>query len=136
MDTKFILSSTGEKYVVIATNTSSFRLYNMETKVNRYIHGHKDIIMCIAVKQKYILTGAKDNNLKIWEFEEKQDGTCDLRLRCTFKGHVENVTNCVFSNSEFMDYFYSVSADKSVKKWNIPEAIFESEKPKIMKSAL
>lgn len=134
-EAKFLIEQ-GKKFVCVAANTNNFRIFDLQTKQNKFVYGHGDMVISLVVKGKYILTGAKDSTVKLWEFSLGEHNEAVTRLLCTFKGHINNVTSLAFSNAPVPDFFYSASADNTLKKWSIPSEVLETEKPKLMKAAL
>ena len=57
------------------------RVYYPQKKQTDFIWGHEDIVLCVDTFANYIVSGSKDNTIKLWHY---MDG--NFRLMATFKG--------------------------------------------------
>ena len=82
--------------------------------------GHTDIIICldISTKKSLFLTGAKDNQIRLWQYDP--EGAFQKKLEClaVYKGHNENVSGVCFAPRK-QKFFASVSQDNTLKVWKI-----------------
>lgn len=79
IDIKFIkqLDSSGQlvesDFAVLCSNSETLKVYNMQTGNVELYPGHSDIILCIDTyakgDQSLVLTGAKDNQIRLWKFD-------------------------------------------------------------------
>jgi WD40 repeat protein len=53
---------------------------------------HEDIVMCLQFLEGFILSGAKDNLLKLWKVEQME-----VKLLTVYHGHTDNVVSISFS---------------------------------------
>lgn len=135
-ESRFLVTQN-RKFLCVASNTAVFRVVDIEEKKNRFVYGHGDMVLCLAVRDNFILTGSKDSSIKLWRFDfDNETNVGECTLLCTFRGHINEVTNISFSCNETFDFFYSVSSDNTLKKWPIPESVLTTTKPKLMNSAL
>lgn len=73
------------------------------------IKGHYDSVTCIIVSVDKIITGSRDNTIKIWNVT---NGSCE----CTLIGHSDMVECLAFiSDSEII----SASRDNTIKIWDL-----------------
>ncbi|CAJ0915237.1 unnamed protein product, partial [Mesorhabditis belari] len=76
------------------------------------VTGHFDPIYCVLIDRtgQYILTGADDSLIKVWDLRR---GT----LRYTFRGHESQISDMTISTCN--SYLITASVDKSVRVWNL-----------------
>ena len=74
---------------------------------------HDDIIMCVQYMDGYILSGAKDNLIKLWKVDEKKIPI----LQAVYKGHTDNIVSVAFSPKD-LSMIASVSNDSTLKLWD------------------
>jgi U3 small nucleolar RNA-associated protein 13 len=103
-------------YVVMSSNSEILKILNYETAKYELCLGHSDLIVALDVYENFIVSGAKDNTLRLWrvEFEER------LRVTClaVFEGHTMNLTSLCIDPKKG-NYVVSASLDKTIKKWNL-----------------
>ena len=96
---KFI--SAKSKYALLCSNSESLKLLNTESGQIELYLGHTDIVLTLDViltqndegrEQALVLSGAKDNMIKMWYFDACQPFQRKLRLIASFKGHNENIS--------------------------------------------
>ena len=109
IDIKFIKGGSGE-FAVLCSNSETLKLYNTRTGDVELYPGHSDIILCIDThsgEQCLILTGSKDNQIRLWEFD--LEGKFQKKIRClaVFKGHTENISSVCFAPKR-REFFASV----------------------------
>ena len=93
---------TESEYAIMCSNSETLKLYNMATGDVELYHGHSDIILCIDTHARpgsstLILTGAKDNQVRLWSFDPNQPFQCKLTCIAVFKGHTENISGVCFA---------------------------------------
>jgi U3 small nucleolar RNA-associated protein 13 len=137
LDVKFIKTPDNpatDDLLVIASNSETLRLYDYRTKRNKFIEGHTDMVMSLDTWKDYVLSGAKDLQIKLWKVAPCPSGNGhSLDLKCTFRGHQAYIISLCFSPKG--NFFLSGSEDKTVKKWILIDEIFKATTPKVMKQA-
>lgn len=111
--------------MVMATNSSLIKLYNIETKKTVIIPGHKEIVLGLSFVYPWLVSGGKDNLIKLWKFKSSME----VQLVATYKGHSADVTSVSIGITSLE--IVSVSEDKTIKLWKI----FDFETPKIVKNS-
>ncbi|ODV78668.1 WD40 repeat-like protein [Suhomyces tanzawaensis NRRL Y-17324] len=105
----------------LATNSPSLRIIDPTRPLElRLYEGHKDILNAIDVSSdgKWIVTGSKDNEIRLWKWDEVEQ---DFTHHTLFHGHAGSVTAVSLSKSkDYPEFIISGSADLTVKKWKIP----------------
>ncbi len=86
----------------------------MKTKVTP---GHDDIILTMSLHGDYLVTGSKDNTVKLWKVSKNQ-----LSLMATYKGHSKHVTTLHIAPKK-SKFFVSGSKDLTIKIWKLMETI-------------
>jgi WD40 repeat protein len=118
IDIKFMkqLNSDGHasesKYAIMCSNSETLKLYNMMTGDVELYHGHDDIILCIDTHARpgeptLVLTGAKDNTVRLWTFDPERKFQHRLSCLAVFKGHTENISGVCFAPKK-REFFASV----------------------------
>ena len=82
----------------------------MQTKI---LPGHDDIILTMNLNGDILVTGSKDNTIRLWKL--KQD---NIECVAIYKGHLKHVTS-VFIAPKKKQYFVSGSKDLTIKVWKI-----------------
>lgn len=106
--------------LVVASNTSQIKIFNLPSFSCRFLKGHNDIVLNVDVfpKHKQILvSGSKDNNVKVWFLDSDAASVNSVYTGC---GHTNSVTAvcCCKGKSQF---FASGSEDTTLKLWEVPE---------------
>ena len=65
------------------------------------------------------LSGAKDNQIRLWLYRPEQDFQKKLDCLAVFQGHNENISGVCFAPKK-QQFFASVSQDNTLKVWKIP----------------
>ena len=91
------------------------KLVNLETNACSLIFGHTDIVVCIDsfMNGRFILSGAKDNQIRLWEQKEGKVNCVGI-----FRGHNESVTS-VSAAPKKSNFFVSAGQDNSLKVWDL-----------------
>ncbi len=74
--------------------------------------GHTDWVLCVTVTGRYIISGSRDNTVRIWEFATGRA----LSILEEHKNYVYSVA--VNSNGK---YLFSGSMDKTIKVWDLKD---------------
>lgn len=103
----------------------------------KLIQGHHDIVMELAVRYPYFASASKDNSIRLYSLEEGTSfGFHQIKCLAVIKGHTLSVTSLSLSNKgNFPSFLLSVSEDKTVKQWNLPDLIFKGDKTYLIKQA-
>lgn len=108
--------------IAMATNAPALRVIDPLKSLDIDLYeGHTDLLNCLDVSQDglWIVTGSKDNNAKLWHWDNDSE---KFECHTTFHGHVGAVTACGISRSSSMPQFViTASADLTLKKWRIPK---------------
>lgn len=91
--------------ILIAVNSSEAKIFTLSTSETLSLQGHTDNILCLDVQGNNIITGSKDQTIRLWDLS---------RLLATYKGHTEDVTSICFSKKT---WFVSASIDQTLKIW-------------------
>lgn len=118
--------------VVVSTNSSSWRLHDLVTQQTSYIEGHSDIVMVSDVFRNIVVTGSKDNSIKVWRV-----GKDMTRVVClaTLKGHMGNIISLSVS-PKTGSHCVSISTDNTMKMWDISKIIRENDGASVPKDSM
>lgn len=100
---------------VLCSNNETVKLMDLETGQVRQFGGHSDIILCLDVSRNLVLSGSKDNTIRLWRYEEQSQ---ELNCLASFQGHNENIASVCFAPKK-VNFFVSASQDNSIKIWDI-----------------
>ncbi|KAE9601432.1 putative transcription factor WD40-like family [Lupinus albus] len=115
VDMKFI--GDDEKFLALATNLEQIRVYDLASMSCSYVlAGHTEIVLCLDTcvstsGKSLIVTGSKDNNVRLWESESKSCIGIGI-------GHMGAVGAVAFSKRK-RDFFVSGSSDHTLKVWSM-----------------
>ena len=103
-------------YVVLSCNSEILKVLNYETSTYEMCLGHSDLIVALDVYENYVVSGSKDNTIRLWRVDTEEK----LRVEClaVFEGHTMNLTS-VCIDPKKGNYFVSASLDSTIKKWNM-----------------
>ncbi|XP_055328561.1 transducin beta-like protein 3 [Paramacrobiotus metropolitanus] len=114
-DIKFL---DNENFAVVATNSQRLKVYELCTTHCVFGEGHTDMVLCVAVvpESGLIISGSKDNNIRIWTFDAKKK-----KIKCVAvaTGHTSSVGALVASRSSSRPFFISGSEDSTIKMWHL-----------------
>ncbi|CBY32112.1 unnamed protein product [Oikopleura dioica] len=97
-----------------ATNSPEIHVRNLKNGHARVLAGHSHAVISIDAFGKMIVSGSRDNSVKLW-IENEESGIYENVA--TVGGHMGAVTGLkFFSNGE---KFVSCSEDKTVKLWKV-----------------
>ncbi|KAL9050085.1 MAG: hypothetical protein Q9162_006851 [Coniocarpon cinnabarinum] len=144
----FALVGTNQDHLAVATNANDIKILSIGSHDNdktargeffgssvANLTGHEDIVITMDVDSsgQWLVSGAKDNILKLWRLDlESRHFDCVLN----FTGHAESVSAVALAKQVFMpdsasstahyrrppDFIISGSQDKTVKHWIILQA--------------
>jgi len=77
--------------------------------------GHLDIVVTMSIRNEWLITGSKDNTIKLWNIRKGE-----LIHKVTYKGHSKNVTSTSFAPKKGK-FFVSASKDLTIKIWSVIE---------------
>eukprot|EP00331_Platyophrya_macrostoma_P020269 CAMPEP_0176467650 /NCGR_PEP_ID=MMETSP0127-20121128/38579_1 /TAXON_ID=938130 /ORGANISM="Platyophrya macrostoma, Strain WH" /LENGTH=477 /DNA_ID=CAMNT_0017860979 /DNA_START=597 /DNA_END=2027 /DNA_ORIENTATION=+ len=136
IDAKFIKmrnykhSQLKTDHVVFATNNENIRVLNPLTRELQFLIGHKDIVMSIDTYGPFVVSGSKDNTLRLWYCDPSNKKYLPLG---TFEGHTGSVGSVFFAPNKLGGSVFfapnkghrvvSASVDKSIKIWDVQKII-------------
>lgn len=73
LDVKFIKmadpNDPRNNLLVIASNSETLRIFDLEKKRNLFVEGHSDMILSLDTRQEFVMSGSKDTTIKLWKIE-------------------------------------------------------------------
>ncbi len=90
---------------LLCSNNETLKLIDLQTGNTKQFSGHKEIILCIDVYQNLILSGSKDNQIRLWRLDSTSNS---LTCLASFLGHTENIASVFFAPKKG-NYFVSAS---------------------------
>jgi len=119
-DMRFV--GPNKNLIALATNSPGLRIIDpmgapLEVKI---LEGHTDLLNALdaSLDGKWIATASKDNEARLWKFNEDSE---EWDIYAIFKGHVGSVSCVGLSRSEEIPKFIiTASSDLTIKKWKIP----------------
>lgn len=102
-----------KRKLVLATNSKDLRIANLDENLLEFtpLTGHKDIVLAISVLGRWLLSGGKDREARLWDLET---GECKV----VFSGHTGPVGAVSLSTgSDIPQFALTGSQDLTVKKW-------------------
>lgn len=130
IETKFLT----DFYVAVCSNSETIKIFDTRTNTCEIVKGHTDIVVSLDIFQvdniHYIVSGAKDNEIRMWTWAEGCRTTCIG----VYKGHVESVTSVCFAPKKGQ-FFVSAGQDNSIKVWDFDASIPEDNALKVVNSA-
>ncbi|KAK6457006.1 WD40-repeat-containing domain protein [Scheffersomyces xylosifermentans] len=107
--------------IALSTNSPALRIVDTSKPLElRLYEGHLDLLNAMDVSSdgRWIATASKDNEARLWHWEEEVE---DFVPYARFQGHAGAVTAIALSKAEAAPKFLITgSSDLTVKKWNIP----------------
>ncbi|KAK9978161.1 hypothetical protein ABG768_019927 [Culter alburnus] len=117
LDVKFL--GKDDTHIVVATNSSQLKVFELATNSCQILHGHTDTILSIDVfcKGSMFASCAKDKSLRLW----KMDQTSGL-VHCVARGsgHSNAVGSIACSRLKKV-FLVSGSQDCTIKVWEVPD---------------
>jgi WD40 repeat protein len=68
------------KRAVFCNNSETLKIINIENGIAEMYQGHTDIIISVDYCKGYIISGAKDNEIRLWKFVE--DAEMFQKIKC------------------------------------------------------
>ena len=122
--------------IILATNSTLLKYLGLNFTHNRSTHiptmqtkvlpGHDDIILTMHLNGSTLITGAKDNCIKLWRLTPD-----NIKCLATYKGHSKHVTS-LFIAPKKQQFMVSGSKDLTIKVWKI----VRDEKEEIITEAM
>ena len=117
LDLRFI---PGQRSLYVANNSPGLKLITFHEVgyTVQELKGHSDAVLCLDLAGDMVVTGAKDNTVRLW-----RGGKCV----CVFEGHTHSVSSVAFFKKS---HIVSASLDQSIKVWKVtdsPTAITAAE---------
>ncbi|GAX10687.1 U3 small nucleolar RNA-associated protein 13 [Fistulifera solaris] len=130
LDLKVIPSTSGDAptRIIVATNSAQARIFDLNTFSCDVLDRHTAVVLCVDASPcgQYLATCGKDKQVRIWHTERQKSVAIAT-------GHTEAVGAVAFSQKlgryqvrgKAADngggaFIVSVSADKTLKRWNLP----------------
>jgi WD40 repeat protein len=88
IDIKFIGTkdeSEMPKYALLCSNNEYLKVLDLDSGSTELVPGHKDIIICLDLANNLMISGAKDNEIRLWSFNS--DLSTKVNCIAVFKGH-------------------------------------------------
>jgi len=109
---------------LICTNNESLKLIDLTNGQAELYSGHTDIVISVDIfsltkdaSSGFIVSGAKDNEIRLWRFNFKKDLYDRLKCIGIFRGHTQNISSVSFAPKKGQ-MFVSCSADNTLKVWD------------------
>ena len=116
LDVKFVGES--DESLAIASSSNDLRMLKLQNGRSLVLQGHQDFILCMDrdYSGKWIVTGAKDNNVILWKFNEES-----WSVAAVYKGHTGSIGAVAISRGSHVTpaFVVSGSEDRSIKLWNV-----------------
>jgi U3 small nucleolar RNA-associated protein 13 len=130
LDLKVIPSTSGDAptRIIVATNSAQARIFDLNTFSCDVLDRHTAVVLCVDASPcgRYLATCGKDKQARIWHTERQKSVAIAT-------GHTEAVGAVAFSQKLGRyqvrgkaavngggAFIVSVSADKTLKRWNLP----------------
>ena len=103
IDSKFL---NGSSHAVLCSNSETLKLMELATGKVEIYPGHGDIIISLDVfvsskdvqfETGFILSGAKDNEIRLWRYDFSQKQYERLRCLAVYQGHTQNISSVCFA---------------------------------------
>ncbi|KAF8422886.1 WD40-repeat-containing domain protein [Tirmania nivea] len=126
IDAQFLTPS--DSLLALSTNSEDIRIVTTTGSFGdvAVLKGHEDIVICLDrdPSGNWLASGAKDNDARLWKIDaENNSFTCYAK----FTGHAESIGAIALpragsSSSGAPKFLLTGSQDRTVKKWDIPQA--------------
>ncbi|KAJ1991255.1 U3 small nucleolar RNA-associated protein [Dimargaris cristalligena] len=111
-----------ETHLVVASNSESLRVYNLDTQTCGLLDHHTETVLCLDTDSSGTLAaaGSRDKTLSIWHFNPSP-ARVDRQARCVAvgTGHTESVGAVAFSRADPPQFLISGGQDRTIKRWNL-----------------
>lgn len=109
-----LLIPSGGTRAALATNSKDIRVIDLSANLLEFVPlvGHTDIVIAIDVLGKWLLSGGKDKDARLWDMET---GECKM----TFSGHTGSIGAVSLSRGggNIPQFALTGSQDLTIKKW-------------------
>lgn len=122
IDFKFMNSN---KHAVFCSNSETLKFIDLESGNTEILPGHTDIIITIDKFKNFIITGAKDNECRLWHYNADAEFFNKIKCIAVFKGHTMNIS-CVHFSPKKGYQFVSSSEDNTIKVWNVKQLMHQA----------
>jgi len=114
-----------ENHLAVATNSSQLRIYNLTTMNCQLLEGHTDTVLSLEINNSgdTLVTGSKDNTIRIWKMTEHSEFKCVA----IGVGHTHAVATVAWSRLS-SSFVASASQDNTIKIWNVP-SVSDTDSP-------
>lgn len=117
-----------------ASADKTVKVWNLEkgwkNQKEEFTLDHPDWVTSMIIKNKFLITGAKDENIRVWDLD-------NLKISSVIIGHYDAIS-CLADYKKSL--FYSGSLDSTVRQWDlnapIQEVVVEEKQEKQEKSLL
>ncbi|KAF8443603.1 WD40-repeat-containing domain protein [Terfezia claveryi] len=126
IDAQFLTST--DSLLALSTNSEDIRIVTTAGSFGdvAVLKGHEDIVICLDRDPSgtWLASGAKDNDARLWKIDADNNSfTCYVK----FTGHAESIGAIALprassSSSGVPKFLLTGSQDRTVKKWDIPQA--------------
>lgn len=110
-----LLVPSGGSRAVLATNSKDIRVIDLSANLLEFVPfvGHSDIVIAIDVLGKWLLSGGKDKEARLWDMET---GECKM----SFSGHTGSIGAVSLSRGggNIPQFALTGSQDLTIKKWS------------------
>jgi len=117
-----------QTHLAVATNSSEWKVYNLDTMNCQLLEGHTDIVLSLEVNDRgdMLVTGSKDNSMRVWKMTPQHEFNCvGIGL-----GHTQAVSTVSWSRLD-SSFVVSGSQDMTLKIWNVPSQLEEDSPSKM-----
>jgi len=136
IDAQFL--TPNDSLLAISTNSEDIRIITTTGSFGdvAVLKGHEDIVICLDrdPSGNWLASGAKDNYARLWKIDaENNSFTCYAK----FTGHAESIGAIALprigsSSSGVPKFLLTGSQDRTVKKWDIPQAGAAKKAPRVV----
>lgn len=113
------------KHAVFCSNSETLKFIDLESGNTEILPGHTDIIITIDKFKNFIITGAKDNECRLWHYNPDAEFFNKIKCIAVFKGHTMNIS-CVHFSPKKGYQFVSSSEDNTIKVWNVKQLMHQA----------
>ncbi|MCX2473625.1 WD40 repeat domain-containing protein [Pedobacter sp. MC2016-05] len=114
-----IAISPDETEIAFGCKDHLIRIYNLaDYSLKQALEGHSLPVTSLAYhpKGRYLISGSRDAQLKIWNCSQRDTYSTNCELVQTIPAHMFTIYNIVFHPT--LPYFATSSQDKSIKLWD------------------
>lgn len=109
-----------QTHLAVATNSSQLRMYTLANMNCQLLEGHSDTILSLEINDKadMLVTGSKDNSVRLWKMLENHE----FRCVAIGMGHTHAVATVAWARQS-CSFVASGSQDTTIKIWNVPPVL-------------